>query len=258
VADNEQTVLSTTPQTGVAMVEINRPAARNALDVKTVAALGKSLYELDADPSVRAIVLAGVGGHLSAGSDIKEMNRLGLSCLRDPVRVEGWARIEAVRTPLIAAIDGLAVGAGLELALLADFIVAGPSARLGLPELRLGVMPGDGGSQRLAKVIGQSAAMRLVLTSQLVGADEAQSLGLAHLAQAGARDEAIRLAGLIASNAPVAARMAKMAIKAAGDTPLSVGLALEARSLELLFATQDCAEGLAAFVAKRPPVFQGR
>lgn len=258
MTDQSETVQTSRVGPAVALVELNRPQARNALDLATVALLGKTLRDLDADPSVRAIVLAGVEGHLSAGSDIKEMSKRGLSCLRDPLRLEGWARIEAVTVPLIAAVDGLALGAGLELALIADFIVAGPSARLGLPELKLGVMPGDGGSQRLARLVGLNAAMRLILTGEIIDANEAARIGLVHPAPEGARTAALAMAEKIATNAPIAARMVKRAVRIGIDAPLSAGLGLEARALELLFATEDCAEGFAAFIAKRPPVFSGR
>lgn len=245
------------PADGVALVEIDRPRARNALDVATVAALGAGLSALDAEPGIRAIVLAGAGGDLSAGSDIKEMQRLGLSCLRDPARMRGWAEAESVTKPMIAAVDGLALGAGLELALLADWIVAGPKARMGLPELSLGLMAGDGATQRLARAIGQPAALRMILTGAPVGADEAGRLGLAMLAPDGALDAAIAQAARIAGLAPLAARLAKQTVRAGLDGSLSSGLKLEARALEVLFSTDDCREGLAAFVEKRPPQFKG-
>jgi enoyl-CoA hydratase len=245
------------PTDDVAIVSISRPKSRNALDVATIVALGSTLTELDGQEKIRAIVLAGEEGHLSAGSDIKEMVKLGLSCLRDQARVRGWAQIEAVRTPLLAAVDGLALGAGLELALTADFILAGPNARFGLPELRLGVMPGDGGSQRLPRRIGQAAAMRMILTGDILDAHEAVRLGLAEFAPDGALTAATAVARRIATNAPIAARLAKQVTRLGSDGPLATGLALEAKALELLFATEDCREGMTAFVEKRPPLFKG-
>ena len=245
------------PTEDVAVVSINRPKSRNALDVATVAALGVALSQLDDQSTVRAIVLAGTEGHFSAGSDIKEMSKLGLSCLRDQARLRGWAQIESVQTPLLAAVDGLALGAGLELALIADFIVAGPNARFGLPELRLGVMPGDGGSQRLPRRVGQATAMRMILTGDILDVHEATRLGLAEFAPNGALSAAIAIAQRIAANAPIAARLAKQVTRLGGDSPLATGLALEARALELLFATQDRSEGMTAFIEKRMPAFRG-
>ena len=245
------------PTEDVAVVSINRPKSRNALDVATVAALGAALSQLDSQIRVRAIVLAGEEGHFSAGSDFKEMSRLGLSCLRDQARLRGWAQIESVQTPLLAAVDGIALGAGLELALIADFIVAGPHARFGLPELRLGVMPGDGGSQRLPRRVGHATAMRMILTGDILDVHEATRLGLAEFAPNGALSAAIAIAQRIAANAPVAVRLAKQVTRLGGDSLLATGLALEAKAVELLFATQDRSEGMSAFIEKRPPVFRG-
>jgi enoyl-CoA hydratase len=245
----------------VGLVEINRPTVRNALDVETVAALGRALFEMDSDPAIRAIVIAGVEGHLSAGSDIKEMHRLGFSCLRDPRRVEGWRRIESVRTPLIAAVDGMAFGAGFELALLADFIVCAKSASFGLPEVKLGVMPGDGGSQRLARLIGQNAALRIILTGETVSGEAAMNMGIATPADDGsgsARETALRLAAQISEHAPLATRMVKKVVRSGLECSLATGLTLEADALEILFGTSDRAEGMTAFVEKRAPRFEGR
>jgi enoyl-CoA hydratase len=245
------------PVDGVAVVTINRPQARNALNVAAIARLGSALSDLDEQKEIRAIVLAGAGGHLSAGSDIKEMVEFGLPCLRDPIRMRGWAQIESVRTPILAAVDGMALGAGLELALTADFILAGPNARFGLPELRLGVMPGDGGSQRLPRRIGQAAAMRMILTGDILDVAEAVRLGLAEFAPDGALIAATAFAKRIAANAPIAARLAKEVARLGSDGPLATGLSLEAKALEVLFATKDRIEGMTAFVEKRTPLFRG-
>lgn len=257
MAEGDQSVRVRRPGPGIAVVLIDRPQARNALDVETVAALGRSLVALDAEPDMRAIVLAGEGGHLSAGSDIKEMVRRGLACLRDPARVEGWARIEAVSCPLLAAVDGVALGAGLELALLADVVLAGPAARFGLPELKLGVIPGDGGSQRLPRLIGAARTLRMILTGDIIDAAEAVRIGLAEPAPQGALTAALEMAGRIAANSPVAARLAKEAVRKGLEAPLAAALALEARTLERLFGKPDQIEGMAAFLDKRPPNFGG-
>ncbi len=246
---------------GVAMVEISRPQARNALDVETVGALAAIIDRLDGDPDIRAIIVTGSDGYFCAGSDIKEMARRGFAGLRDPLRVSGWSRLEAVKTPFIAAVDGMALGAGLELALLADFIVCTKDARFGFPEVKLGVIPGDGGSQRLPRLIGQNAALRLMLTGEIIMADEAVRLGIAAAADGGdrvARESALRLATRIAANAPLATRAVKRVLRAGIDGRLSDGLALEAAALEEMFASRDCAEGMAAFIAKRPAIFTGK
>jgi len=243
----------------VSLIEIARPRARNALDVAAVAALGAAVGAADDDPDVRCIVITGAEGHFSAGSDIKEMHRLGFSCLRDPRRVAGWTRLEHVATPMIAAVDGMALGAGFELALLADFIVCSATARFGLPETKLGVLPGDGGTQRLPRLIGVNAALRLILTGEIVAADVAVRLGIAEPAAQGegARDAALRFAGMIAANAPLATRAVKATVRRGAALPLADGLALEADALSKLFASDDQSEGMAAFVEKRPAVFRG-
>ena len=251
-------VLVSHPATGVALVEINRPSARNAMNAATVAALGQTLTTLDTDPGIRAVVLAGVGGDLSAGRDMRGMRGRGMGCLGDAGGRRGGAQMEALGVPMMGGGDGMALGAGLELALLADWIVVGPDARLGLPELTLGVMPGDGGTQRLARAIGQGPALRLILTGEIFDAGRAAALGLADAAPGGARADAIGQAARIAAMAPLAARMAKRTVRAGLEAPLATGLALEARGLELLFATADQREGMAAFVEKRRARFEGR
>jgi enoyl-CoA hydratase len=246
---------------GVALVEISRPQARNALDVETVAALATVIDRLDGDADIGAIIVTGSDGHFCAGSDIKEMARRGFAGLSDPLRTSGWKRLEAVETPFIAAVDGMALGAGLELALLADFIVCTENARFGFPEVKLGVIPGDGGSQRLPRLIGQNAALRLMLTGEIIIAEEAVRLGIAIAADAGdraARETGLRLAARIAANAPLATRAVKQTVRRGIDGPLRDGLALEAAALEEMFASEDCAEGMAAFIAKRPAVFTGK
>ncbi|MCP4380256.1 MAG: hypothetical protein GY798_02330 [Hyphomicrobiales bacterium] len=257
-ADNPgPSVIVSRPAPHVALLELNRPTARNALDVAAVALLGCEIAALEADPSVRAGILSGTGGHFCAGSDIKEMAGEGISCLRSPDRMEGWRRVEATTLPMIAAIEGMALGAGLELALMADVILCDRTARFGLPELSLGVMPGDGGTQRLARAVSHPRALRMILTSEILSANAAEAAGLAQCVNGAVRDAAIEQAGLIAANAPLAARLAKSTVRAGTDLPLAGGLALEARALEVLFATQDQKEGMAAFIEKRAPELKG-
>lgn len=257
--ENGASVQVVSPEPGVALVTINRPRVRNALDVATVAALGKAMREADADPKIRAIVLTGAGGAFCAGSDIKEMLRVGISCLHNDARVEGWQALETIATPWIAAIDGLALGAGLELALLADIILCSESARFGFPEVKIGVMPGDGGSQRLPRLIGRQAALRMILTGDVLTADEAVQLGLAVKTEegAGAVETAISMAARIAANAPLATKQAKAAVTLGLEEPLANGLKREARGLAALFATHDQQEGMRAFAEKRTPAFKG-
>jgi enoyl-CoA hydratase len=254
------TVRVDTTEPGIAVVTIDRPHARNALDVKTVAALGRTMAAADVDPTVRAIVLTGADGNFCVGSDIKEMLREGISCLRSDDRVTGWNAIENLETPWIAAVDGMALGAGLELALMADMLICSEGACVGLPEVKIGVMPGDGGTQRLSRLVGQQAAMRLILTGEILPATEAVRLGVALPSSRGqvALDAALDVARKIAKNAPLACRLARDAVRRGLEMSLNDGMRLEAAHLAKLFKTRDQQEGMSAFTEKRAPEFTGR
>ncbi|HEY8801122.1 MAG TPA: enoyl-CoA hydratase-related protein [Candidatus Limnocylindrales bacterium] len=246
---------------GVALVTLDRPDVLNALSLDMLDELAAILDRLDADPACRAIVLTGSGTRaFAAGADIRELARQTTVSLLAENRFAVWDRIGAVRTPVIAAVRGFALGGGCELAMSCDIIVAAEDATFGQPEINLGVMPGAGGTQRLTRAIGKARAMDLVLTGRPIGAVEAERMGLVSRVVAPDRtlDEAIELAKRIAAQAPVAVLAAKEAIKQADELPLSAGLQHERRAFFLLFASDDQGEGMAAFVEKRPPQWKGR
>jgi enoyl-CoA hydratase len=247
--------------TGVALVTLDRPEVRNALSFDLLDQLAAELDRLDADPGCRTIVLTGSGTPaFAAGADIRELARQTAVSLFVENRFSVWDRIGAVRTPVIAAVRGFALGGGLELALSCDIVIASEDATFGQPEINLGVMPGAGGTQRLTRAIGKARAMDLILTGRTIGAAEAERIGI--VSRVVAPDEtlevALELAGRIAGQAPVAVLAAKEAIKQADELPLSAGLQHERRAFYLLFATEDQTEGMAAFVEKRPPQWKGR
>jgi enoyl-CoA hydratase len=246
---------------GVALVTLDRPAALNALSFDLLDDLADALDRLDADPACRAIVLTGAGGRaFAAGADIKELAKQTSVSLHAGGRFAVWDRLARVRTPMIAAVRGFALGGGCELAMVCDMIVAGDDATFGQPEIRIGVMPGAGGTQRLARAVGQARAMELILTGRSMRASEAEAAGLVTkvVPAEATLDAALELAGQVASMPPLAVRAAKAAIRAAAEQPLSAGLAAERASFFALFDTDDQAEGMAAFTDKRVPVWTGR
>ena len=252
---------ATEPAGGVALITLDRPDVLNAHSLDLLDELAAILDRLDADPACRAIVLTGSGTRaFAAGADIRELARQTTVGLLAENRFAVWDRIGAVRTPLIAAVRGFALGGGCELAMSCDIIVAAEDATFGQPEINLGVMPGAGGTQRLTRAIGKTRAMDLILTGRTIGAVEAERIGLVSRVVAPDRtlDEAIELARRIAAQAPVAVLAAKEAIKQADELPLSAGLQHERRAFFLLFASADQGEGMAAFVEKRPPQWKGR
>jgi enoyl-CoA hydratase len=246
---------------GVALVTLDRPEVLNALSFDLLDELAAVLDRLDADPDCRAIVLTGSGSRaFAAGADIRELARQTPVSLRVDDRFAVWDRIGAIRTPLIAAVRGFALGGGCELAMTCDIIVAAEDASFGQPEINLGVMPGAGGTQRLTRAIGKARAMDLILTGRTIGAVEAERMGLVSrvVNPDETLDAAIELATRIAGQAPVAVLAAKESIKQADELPLSSGLQHERRAFYLLFASEDQGEGMAAFVEKRPPQWKGR
>ena len=246
---------------GVALVTIERRRAMNALDFDLMQRLAGALEELDADPSVRCIVLTGAGERaFAAGADIKELAEQTPITLTTSRAFEPWERIDRIGLPIVAAVRGYALGGGCELAMACDLIVAGEDAVFGQPEVRLGVIPGAGGTQRLTRAVGKARAMEIVLTGRHLPAREAAAMGLvttvvpAETTLAAAVDLAARIAG----QAPLAVRAAKQAILRASELPLSAGLASERRAFFSLFASEDQAEGMAAFAEKREPRWTGR
>ncbi len=245
----------------VALITLDRPTALNALSFDLLDELAAAMEALDADPSCRAIVLTGAGSRaFAAGADIKELATQSSATLHAGGRFAAWDRIWRIRTPVVAAVRGFALGGGCELAMACDMIVAGDDATFGQPEIRLGVMPGAGGTQRLTRAIGQARAMELILTGRSIRAHEAEAAGLVtRVVPAEATlDAALELAGQVASMPPLAVLAAKAAIRAAAEQPLSAGLGAERVSFFELFDTDDQAEGMAAFDDKRAPVWTGR
>jgi enoyl-CoA hydratase len=246
---------------GVALVTIDRPEARNALNFALLAQLADVLETLDRDGEVRAVVLSGAGERaFAAGADIVELAEQTPERLAAEGHFEAWDRIAAIGLPIIAAVRGYALGGGCELAMSCDLIVAGDDAQFGQPEIRIGVMPGAGGTQRLTRAIGQARAMELILTGRMLPAEEALAAGLvSRVVPAGdTLASAIELADTIAGMPPVAVRAAKAAVRSAAELPLSEGLRRERAAFFALFATDDQREGMAAFMAKRSPSWTGR
>ena len=244
----------------VGLARLDRPEARNALSPELMEELAAVCERWDEDPEVRCIVIAGGDDWFAAGADIKVMAKRTLAETLASPAARFWPRLAAVRTPMVAAVSGYALGGGCELALACDMIVASESAQFGQPEILLGIIPGGGGTQRLARVMGKQRAMELVLTGRRIGADEAHALGIVtRLAAAdGWLDAALELAAEVAERPPLAARLAKQAVLAAEETALTAGLDHERRLYELAMATEDRVEGMNAFLEKRKPEFRGR
>jgi enoyl-CoA hydratase len=249
------------PLDGVGLVTIDRQDALNALSFDLLDELADTLEELDRDPACRAIVLTGAGTRaFAAGADIRELAGQTPVTLTTENRFASWDRIGAVRTPVVAAVRGFALGGGCELAMACDIIVAGEDAEFGQPEIRLGVMPGAGGTQRLTRALGKGRAMEMILTGRSISAREAEARGLVtRVVPAEATlDAALELAARIASQAPLAVLAAKEAVKIAEELPLAAGLDHERRAFFLLFGSDDQSEGMAAFAEKRVPHWTGR
>jgi enoyl-CoA hydratase/carnithine racemase len=253
-------LVETSVEHQVALCRLNRPEARNALSPELMEELATAVERFDADPEIRCVVIAGSDDAFAAGADIRALReRTFQEALSHPT-ASFWKRVADCRTPLIAAVSGFALGGGCELALLCDLIVASETAEFGQPEITLGIIPGGGGTQRLARVIGKQRAMELVLTGRRVGAEEAARIGIVNVVTA--KDEwlerAMELAQRIARRPPIAVRLGKQAVLAAEETGLGAGLDTERRLYELAMATEDRIEGMDAFLEKRKPEFNGR
>ncbi|HWM62775.1 MAG TPA: enoyl-CoA hydratase-related protein [Solirubrobacterales bacterium] len=244
----------------VALLQLNRPDARNALSPEMMDELRGALERVDHEPEVRAIVVAGSDDVFAAGADIRALrDRTFGEALFHPTSVF-WKGVAGCRTPLIAGVSGFALGGGCELALACDMIVASETAEFGQPEITLGIIPGGGGTQRLVRVLGKQRAMELVLTGRRFSAQEALEWGIVNRISKGGAwlNEAIDLGRVVASGPPVAAKLAKQAVLAADESGLSAGLEQERRLYELAMATEDRVEGMSAFLDKRKPDFRGR
>jgi enoyl-CoA hydratase len=239
---------------------LDRPEKRNALSPELMNELATALETFDADSEVCCIVIAGNDDVFAAGADIKAMSKRSFQDVLEASTSAYWQRIAACRTPLIAAVSGFALGGGCELALLCDMIVASETAEFGQPEITLGIIPGAGGTQRLARTIGKQRTMDLVLTGRRIGAVEAYQFGFVNrvAGKTDWLDQAIELAQVVARRPPLAAKLAKQAVLAAEEMALSAALAHERRLYELTMATEDRLEGMQAFLEKRKPRFKGR
>ncbi len=242
----------------VGLIRLNRPQALNAINAELMAALNRALDAFEADPAISAIVLTGSAKAFAAGADIKEMQHKTYAEALIPDFIADWQRLARVRKPTIAAVAGFALGGGCEIALMCDFIIAADTAKFGQPEIKLGIMPGGGGSQRLTRAIGKAKAMELCLTGRMIDAAEAERAGL--VARIVAADqletEALKTAAAIAEMSLPALLLTKEAINRAAETSLAEGLLFERRAFQSLFATHDQKEGMAAFVEKRPAKFE--
>jgi enoyl-CoA hydratase len=244
----------------VGLIRLNRPEALNALCDQLMAELGAQLQAFDADPAIGAIVLTGSDRAFAAGADIKEMqNRRYPDTLFEDF-IAKWEIITTIKTPVIAAVAGYALGGGCELAMMADFIVCADNAKFGQPEITLGVIPGAGGTQRLTRLVGKSKAMDMVLTGRQMDAAEAERAGLVSrvFPLADLLPEALKIAGRIATLSPVANYVAKRAVNAALETTLAEGVQAERMLFLPLFGTEGQREGMSAFVEKRKPSFNPR
>ncbi|MCE2934505.1 MAG: enoyl-CoA hydratase-related protein [Cyclobacteriaceae bacterium] len=244
----------------VALIELNRPKELNALNPQLMGELRDSLVRLDKDDTVRAIVITGNERAFAAGADIKQMADKSAIDMLVLDQFSTWDQIRKVKKPIIAAVSGFALGGGCELAMMCDMIVASETAQFGQPEIKIGTIPGAGGTQRLTRAVGKAKAMELILTGRFISAQEAHFYGLAikvvpvemYL------QEAVTLAKEIAAMSPIAVQLAKEAVNRSFETHLDEGLTLERKNFYLTFASQDQKEGMAAFVEKRKPEFKGK
>lgn len=260
MSDLSKLVLIEAPFPHVVQLTLNRISKRNALSNELIAELAAALRAAARDEAIRCAVICGSEGFFSAGADIKEMQQRGFEAIDNPVRCSAWHDIATFAKPMIAAVDGICYGGGHELALLADIIIAGEGATFGQPEINIGILPGDGATQRLTRVAGKSLAMLMVLTGEPIDAATALRTGLvAQVVNKGqALPRALAIAGLIAGKPPRSAELAKASILAAYQTTLDSGLEFERQAIRYAFTTEDQTEGMNAFFEKRLPKYVGR
>jgi enoyl-CoA hydratase len=260
VTEAEFVLVERQPESRTAIVRLNRPKQLNALNGAVMDALCDALEALDRDDEVRAIVVTGNERAFAAGADIGEMAGASAVEMLRSNRIGQWDRVRRVSKPIIAAVSGWCLGGGCELAMTLDLIVAGEGAKFGQPEIKIGVIPGAGGTQRLTRAIGKSKAMEMILTGEPISAAEAERAGLVArvVPDELVVEDALALAATIAKQSPLALRLAKEAVNAAYEMSLSDALTHERRLFYLLFASDDQKEGMAAFLEKRSPDFTGR
>ncbi|MGH2357832.1 MAG: enoyl-CoA hydratase-related protein [Candidatus Limnocylindria bacterium] len=260
MTDEPLILVARQPEQRTALVRLNRPKQLNALNSHVMDELCAALEELDRDESVRAIVVTGNERAFAAGADVAEMAGASPIDMLRSNRIGQWDRVRRISKPVIAAVNGWCLGGGCELAMTLDLIVAGEGARFGQPEINIGVIPGAGGTQRLTRAIGKSKAMAMILTGEPITAREAEAAGLVARVTVDELvvEDALALAATIGTKSPVALRLAKEAVNAAYEIPLTDALAHERRLFYLLFGSEDQKEGMAAFLEKRQPDFKGR
>ena len=245
----------------VGLVRLNRPKQLNALNGELMDDLGAALKAFDADDAIGCIVITGSEKAFAAGADIGAMAKLGFSeAYGGDFITRNWETIRSIRKPVIAAVAGFALGGGCELAMMCDFIIAADNAKFGQPEIKLGIIPGAGGTQRLPRAVGKAKAMDLALTGRMMDATEAERSGLVSRVVAADKlmEETLAAALLMAGMPRLAAYAAKESVNRAFESGLSDGVMYERRLFQALFATEDQKEGMDAFMAKRPGVFKGR
>jgi enoyl-CoA hydratase len=245
---------------GIAVIQLNRPKELNALNTQLMQEVRETLQSLDRNENVRVIIITGNDQAFAAGADIKQMADKSAVDMLMIDQFSTWDQIRKTKKPIIAAVSGFCLGGGCELAMTCDMIVASETAKFGQPEIKIGVMPGAGGTQRLTRAIGKARTMEMVLTGSFISAEEALKLRLInkvvpvemYLA------EAVRLGGEIAQMSPIATQLAKEAVNRAFETHLEEGLQFERKNFYLCFSSEDQKEGMKAFVEKRPPRYRGK
>ncbi|WP_257227134.1 enoyl-CoA hydratase-related protein [Acinetobacter sp. YH16031] len=252
-------IKTSSPKAGVVLIELNRPEKRNALNNATLKAIADTLQILDTDTEVKTVVITGNTQCFAAGADLNELAQLDVVSIQQDQRPLLWKRIDEFSKPLIMAVNGYAFGAGFELALHGDIVMTGDNAQFALPEIGLGMLPGAGGTQRLARLVGQQLCMRWAMTGEVISSQTALQHGItSQVCPADLTVQyAVELAAKIAKQAPLAIRVIKQSLKSIHEVTLSQGLKLERQHFVWLAATQDRQEGINAFLEKRKPEFKG-
>jgi enoyl-CoA hydratase len=244
----------------IALIQLNRPKELNALNLQLMGELREALKMLDEDDKVRAIILTGNDKAFAAGADIKQMSDKNAVDMLKIDQFSTWDQIKRTKKPIIAAVSGFALGGGCELVMHCDMVIASETAQFGQPEIRIGVMPGAGGTQRLPRAVGKALAMEMVLTGEFINAERALQAGLINkiVPVQVLLDESIKMARLIVRHSPIAVQLAKESVLKSFESNLTEGMYFERKNFYLLFATEDQKEGMAAFVEKRKPDFKNR
>ncbi len=255
-----ETIIAETKDGGVALITLNRPDALNALNNQLIAELGEAIDGFEADDAIGCIVITGSEKAFAAGADIKEMQPKSYMDVYKENFISSWERVAKCRKPVIAAVNGFALGGGCELAMMCDFIIAGEKAKFGQPEVTLGILPGAGGSQRLTRFVGKSKAMEMCLTGRMMDAAEAERSGLASRVVPAEEllEDALKTAAKIAGMSMTTTMMVKESVNRAYETTLAEGILFERRVFHATFATEDQKEGMAAFAEKRKPTWQNK